>query len=219
MGEKEKVLVASIFSCTHNSFYGTSFKLACVVKSEAPQWIKQTFFFLETRCVFETWMSLQQPFFFLWHWYFTLTIDINIGTKEKVLPFGVNMWNTTALSFIIKKLWPMFFFNVTLIFDFDLDRWHCPCYWRKCLATKNTHVKYVSFISYHSKVMANVKISADQQINRVTDRATLYMPSDLSMLGHFTFCIWNSPLVHQNDKSPVFWWINLLYTILTYNYS
>ena len=59
----------------------------------------------------------------------------------------------------IQKLWPNYEFvvkNVTLIFD--LDTW----YHRKGLTTRNAHVKYKSGITYHSKVMVNVKIVCEK---------------------------------------------------------
>ena len=36
----------------------------------------------------------------MWPWYLTLTLadDLDIGTKEKVLPQGIHMWNMEASS-------------------------------------------------------------------------------------------------------------------------
>ena len=36
-----------------------------------------------------------------------LTDDLDLGTEEKVLPQGIQMWNMEALSVIIRMLWPM----------------------------------------------------------------------------------------------------------------
>ena len=47
-------------------------------------------------------------------------------------------------------------------------------------------MKYESLITYHSKDMANVKVFADRQTDKQTDRRTgqkLYAP-DLSIRGH-----------------------------------
>ena len=62
-------------------------------------------------------------------------------------------------------------------------------YQKKGLVIKNTHVKYESSITYHSKDMANVKVFADRQTDRQTDKQTnrrtgqkLYAP-DLSIRG------------------------------------
>ena len=49
-----------------------------------------------------------------------------------------------------KHKWPhngYFSNNVTMIFDLDLDIW--PWYYTKPLTTRNTHVKYDSFITYY----------------------------------------------------------------------
>jgi hypothetical protein len=46
-------------------------------------------------------------------------------------------------------------------------------------------MNYESSITYPSKDMANVKVVADRQTNRQTDRPKLYAP-DLSIRGHKT---------------------------------
>ena len=45
---------------------------------------------------------------------------------------------------------------------------------KKGLNTRNTHVKYENYISYHSKVMAEVmlKLIADKRTNRQTEKRT-----------------------------------------------
>ena len=45
------------------------------------------------------------------------------------------------------------------------------------------YVKYESFITYHSKVMANIKVFADKQTDRQIDRQKLFVP-DLSKNYH-----------------------------------
>ena len=46
----------------------------------------------------------------------TLIFDLDLGrrhrrgTKEKVLPQGIHIWNMKALSLTIQKLWPMLYF-------------------------------------------------------------------------------------------------------------
>jgi hypothetical protein len=44
-------------------------------------------------------------------------------------------------------------------------------------------MKYESLITYHSKDMATVKVFADRQTNRQTDRPKTICP-DLSIRGH-----------------------------------
>jgi hypothetical protein len=55
-------------------------------------------------------------------------------------------------------------------------------YQYKGLVIRNTHMKYESCITYHSKDMANVKVFADRQTNRRTGQK-LYAPN-LSIRGH-----------------------------------
>ena len=45
-------------------------------------------------------------FWKVWPWYFTLTLtdDLMLGTREKVLPQGIHIWNTKALSLTTQKL-------------------------------------------------------------------------------------------------------------------
>ena len=45
----------------------------------------------------------------MWPWHLTLTMtdDLDLGIKEKVLSQERNMWNIKALSHTIQKLWPM----------------------------------------------------------------------------------------------------------------
>ena len=37
-----------------------------------------------------------------------LIFDLDLGTKEKILPQGINLWNIKAPSLNIQKLWHMF---------------------------------------------------------------------------------------------------------------
>ena len=48
--------------------------------------------------------------------------------------------------------------KMTLKSDLDLDWWPWTCNKQKGLVTMNSHVKYEGPISYHSKVMSNVKV-------------------------------------------------------------
>ena len=47
---------------------------------------------------------------------------------------------------------------------------------KKGLVIRNTHVKYESPITYHSKDMANVKVFADRQTDKQTDRPKTICP-------------------------------------------
>ena len=75
-----------------------------------------------------------------------------------------------ALSLTTQKLWPMlkFWKSRSKVKVMRSKFW----YQWKGLVTRNTHVKYESPLTYHSKVMANVKVFADKQSNRLTDKQT-----------------------------------------------
>ena len=71
---------------------------------------------------------------------------------------------------------------------FDLDRWHW--YHRKGLTTRDIHTKYNSFLTYHSKVVANVKVFC-VQIDREGKNysipgAPLYPYWAKKCFGHFS---------------------------------
>jgi hypothetical protein len=78
-----------------------------------------------------------------------------------------------VLLLTIQKIWP------TLKFLKSKSNFKVKRSKILVLIQRNTHVKYTSPITYHSKDMANVKIFADKQ----TDRPKLYAP-DLSIRGH-----------------------------------
>ena len=71
---------------------------------------------------------------------------------------------------------------------------------RKGLSARNTHVKYESFITNHSKVMANVKLYADKWTN---SQGKNYMQirsiqNPLSDFGYTAGLVLFNPL--PNDK-------------------
>jgi hypothetical protein len=66
------------------------------------------------------------------------------------------------LSLAIQKIWPMLKFLKSKL-NFKVKRSK-----KKGLVIKNTHMKYESPITYHSKDMANV--FADRQTDKQTDR-------------------------------------------------
>ena len=116
-----------------------------------------------------------------------LLIRLDTGAEGDREPSAVMnkmcLWNTNAPATTI------FLKTVTLIFDFDLDRWPWLWHLRKGFTPKNRYVKYESSITYHS-VMANVKAFAnkhpDMQTKGQTNKQTsqkLYAPN-LSMQGH-----------------------------------
>ena len=47
----------------------------------------------------------------IWPWQKTLTDDLDLGTKERVLPQEIHMWNMKALSLTTQKLRPMLNFS------------------------------------------------------------------------------------------------------------
>ena len=67
---------------------------------------------------------------------------------------------------------------------FDLDRWHW--YHRKGLTTRDIHTKYDSFLTYHSKVVANVKVFC-VQIDREGKNYNIPGAPALSILGKKMF--------------------------------
>ena len=70
------------------------------------------------------------------------------------------------------------FFLLCVCEKCDLHIWSCPwqmdltLIFQKCLTTRNTHVKYDSFITYHSKVMANVVLFAHRRTKSLKDKQT-----------------------------------------------
>ena len=69
-----------------------------------------------------------------------------------------------------------------MIFDLDIDRMMTlTLYQRKGLITWNTHAKYESFITCHSKVMANVQVFF---FGRQTDKQQKIYAPNPSMQGH-----------------------------------
>ena len=62
--------------------------------------------------------------------------------------------------------------NVTLIFDLHLGKCSSPWCQRKSLTTRNTHVKYESSITCHSKFMANVYFFVDKETDKQTEKWT-----------------------------------------------
>jgi hypothetical protein len=90
-----------------------------------------------------------------------------------------------ALSLAIPKIWPMLkFLKSGSNFKVKVTRSKIlvPI---KGLVIRNTHMKYESPITCHSRDMANVKVFADRQTNRQTGQK-LYAP-DLSIRGHKNF--------------------------------
>jgi hypothetical protein len=76
-----------------------------------------------------------------------------------------------ALSLAIQKIWPMLkFLKSGSNFKVKIQEiW----YQKKGLAIRNTHMKYESSITCHSKDMANVVVFADRQTD---GHAKNYMP-------------------------------------------
>ena len=70
-------------------------------------------------------------------------------------------WNTNA------PITETFLKKVTLIFDINLDQGK--------VSPQKRHVKYESSITYHSKVMVNVKVFTDKQIGQKLNAYDLLM--------------------------------------------
>ena len=90
------------------------------------------------------------------------------GINGKVLSQGIRMWNMKVLSLTNQKLCPMLKF--WKVGQRSKSRSRGQKFWYQCingLVTRNTHVKYESSTTFHSKVMSNVKVF---RTNRQTNR-------------------------------------------------
>ena len=84
------------------------------------------------------------------------------------------------------------------------------CHQRKGLTKRNKHVKYESYITYHSKLMANVKflfLQTNRQVNkqavRQTDRSqTLCHPPPIYRYGGIKIAIC-LPIVKLLQNLPI----------------
>ena len=100
--------------------------------------------------------------------------NLFLGRVENSVGKGENAgYHSVFKRLVLQTRKNQCFRNATLIFDLGQDRWYWPWYQREGHMPRNTPVKYQSYFTYHSKVIANVKVFSEQkdkQINTKTYR-------------------------------------------------